>query len=176
MFHSDINLHIESIKNPFKIIVNSRTTLGVRGADPSHSWKSVCNFTIVPLYLQFPCSLDGKESACNAGDLGSIPGSGRSPGEGNDYTLHYSDLEDCMDCIQSMGSQRVELDQVTFTFSYVIKLRWCHIVLGCALNGNFGLKVTQWQPTPVILLGKFHGQRGLLGYSPWCHKESDMTD
>ena len=42
---------------------------------------------------------DGKESACNAGDLGSIPGLGRPPGEGNGYPLHYSGLENFMDCI-----------------------------------------------------------------------------
>ena len=41
----------------------------------------------------------GKESACNAGDPGSIPGSGRSPGEGKGYPLQYSGLENSMDCI-----------------------------------------------------------------------------
>ena len=39
----------------------------------------------------------GTEPACNAGDLGSIPGSGRSPGEGNGYPLQYSGLENSMD-------------------------------------------------------------------------------
>ena len=34
----------------------------------------------------------------------------------------------------------------------------------------------EWQPTPVFLPGKFHGQRSLVGYSPWGHKESDMTE
>ena len=34
----------------------------------------------------------------------------------------------------------------------------------------------KWQPTPVFLLGKSHGQNSLLGYSPWGHKESDMTE
>ena len=34
----------------------------------------------------------------------------------------------------------------------------------------------KWQPIPVFLLGKFHGQRSLAGYSPWGHKESDMTE
>ena len=34
----------------------------------------------------------------------------------------------------------------------------------------------KWQPTPVFLPGKFHGQRSLAGYSPWGHKESDMTE
>ena len=45
----------------------------------------------------FPCGSDGKESAGNAGDLGSIPGSGRSPGERNGYPLQYSCLENSMD-------------------------------------------------------------------------------
>ena len=40
--------------------------------------------------LGFPGGSEGKESTCNAGDLGSIPQSGRSPGEGNDYPLRYS--------------------------------------------------------------------------------------
>ena len=44
-----------------------------------------------------PCSSNGKESACNAGDQGSIPGSGRSSGEGNDNPLQYSCLENSMD-------------------------------------------------------------------------------
>ena len=34
----------------------------------------------------------------------------------------------------------------------------------------------KWQPTPVFLLGESYGQRGLRGYSPWGHKESDMTE
>ena len=40
-----------------------------------------------------------KESTCNAGDLGSIPGLGRPPGEGKGYPLQYPGLEDSMDCI-----------------------------------------------------------------------------
>ena len=47
--------------------------------------------------MGLPGGLDGKESACNAGDPGSIPGSGRSPGEGNGYPLQYSYLENSMD-------------------------------------------------------------------------------
>ena len=52
-----------------------------------------------PVFLGFLCDSAGKESACNAGDLGSIPGLGRSPGEGNSYLLQYSGLENSMDCI-----------------------------------------------------------------------------
>ena len=67
-------------------------------------------------YLGFPCGSAGKESTCNAGDLGLIPGLGRSPGG-----------------------------------------RW------------------EWLPTPVLLPGEFHGQRSLVGYSPWGPKELDTT-
>jgi len=42
--------------------------------------------------MGFPYGKDGKESICNAGDLGSIPGLGRSPGGGHGYPLHYSCL------------------------------------------------------------------------------------
>ena len=49
--------------------------------------------------LCFPCGSAGKESACNAGDLGLIPGLGRSPGEGKGYPLQYSGLENSLDCI-----------------------------------------------------------------------------
>ena len=45
----------------------------------------------------FPSGSDGKGSACNVGDLGSIPRLGRSPGEGHDYLLQYSSLENPMD-------------------------------------------------------------------------------
>ena len=47
--------------------------------------------------LGFPGGSDGKESVCNVGDLGSISGLGRSPGEGNGYPLQYSGLENSMD-------------------------------------------------------------------------------
>ena len=44
----------------------------------------------MPVFLGFSCGSAGKESACNAGDLGSIPGLGRSPGERKGYPLQYS--------------------------------------------------------------------------------------
>ena len=47
--------------------------------------------------LQFPSGSEGKDSACNAGDLGLIPGGGRSPGEGNGYPLQYCCLENSVD-------------------------------------------------------------------------------
>ena len=66
--------------------------------------------------MGFPCGSAGKESACNVGDVGLIPGWGRSPGEGNHHPLQYSCLENP------------------------------------------------------------YGQRSLAGYSPWGHKELDMTE
>ena len=50
-----------------------------------------------PVFLGFPCGSAGKESACNVGDLDSIPGLGRSPGEGKGYLLLLSDLENSVD-------------------------------------------------------------------------------
>ena len=51
-----------------------------------------------PVFLGFPGGSAGEESACNAGDLGSIPGLGSSPGGGKGYLLQYSGLENSMDC------------------------------------------------------------------------------
>jgi len=67
--------------------------------------NNICHgFHFSPIYLSFaylgfPCGSAGKESACNEGELGLIPGLGRSPGEGKGYLLQYSVLEDSMDCI-----------------------------------------------------------------------------
>ena len=68
-----------------------------------------CSLHWLPMYRGFPSGLEGKVSACNAGDWGSIPGSGRSPGEGNGNPLQYSCLEipwmEEPGRLQSMGSQ-----------------------------------------------------------------------
>ena len=68
-----------------------------------------CSSPVTNASLQLPYSSDGKESACNAGDLGSIPGSGTSPGEGNGNPLQYSCLgipwTEEPDQLQSIGSQ-----------------------------------------------------------------------
>ena len=59
--------------------------------------------------LGFPCGSASKESAYSARDLGSIPGLGRSPGEGKSYPLQYSGLENSLD-YTVMGSHGVEHD------------------------------------------------------------------
>ena len=66
------------------------------------------------MLLGFTGSSAGKESACNAGDLGSIPGLGRSPGEGQGYPLQDSGLQSSMD---SPRNCRVRHDWATFTFN-----------------------------------------------------------
>ena len=63
-----------------------------------HQWGAKHD-AILPPTLQFICFFNpGKEAACNVGDLGSISGLGRSPGEGKGYPLQYSGLENSMDC------------------------------------------------------------------------------
>ena len=63
----------------------------------SNLWvNSYSRFYLTTSY--FPCGSAGKESACNAGDLGLIPGWGRSPGEGKGYPLQCSGLENSVDC------------------------------------------------------------------------------
>ena len=68
-----------------------------------------------PVFLGFPGGSAGKESACNEGDLGSIPGLGRSPEEGYGHPLQYSGLENSMDCIvHRVAKSRTRLSDFTF--------------------------------------------------------------
>ena len=65
--------------------------------------------------MGFPCGSAGKESACNVGDLGSIPELGRPPGEGKGYPLQYSGLEDSMDCtVHGFAKSRTQLSEFHF--------------------------------------------------------------
>ena len=85
----------------------------------------------------FPGGSDSKESICNEGDLGSVPGLGRSPGEGNGYPLQCSGLENSMDKgawhlhgkLPSMGSQRVGHDWAAFTFTLIAWYKKHHNLL-----------------------------------------------
>ena len=61
--------------------------------------------------MGFAGGSSGKESVCNAGDLGLIPGLGRCPGEGNGYPLQYSGLENSMDCIIPWGCKESDMTE-----------------------------------------------------------------
>ena len=107
-----------------------------------------------PVCLGFPGGSAGKESACNVGDLGLIPGSGRFPGEEKGHQLEYSGLENSMDCIV----HRVTKNRTWLSDSLLPSWR------------------REWQPTPVFVPGEFHAQSSLVGYSPLGHRESDTTE
>ena len=74
--------------------------------------------------MGFPRSSDGKDSACNAGDLGSILGLGRSPGEGEGYRLQYSGLENSMDnIVPGVAKSQTRLSNFHLHFSCVRHLK-----------------------------------------------------
>ena len=101
-----------------------------------------------PTFMGFPCSSAGKESPCNAGDPGSIPGSGRSTGEGIGYPLQYSRASLVAQLVKSLSAMQETWE------TWVGKIPWRRERLS----------------TPVFWPGEFHGL-----YSPWGRKESDAT-
>ena len=84
--------------------------------------------------MGFSCGSAGKESVCNAGDMGSIPGLGRSPGEGKGYSLQHSGLENSMDCNSPWG--RKELDTTE---------RLSLSLMSSALAGEFFATSAPWE-------------------------------
>ena len=112
-----------------------------------------------PVFLGFPGSSAGKESTCNVGGLGSIPGLGRFPGEGEGYPLQCSDLESSMDCSpwgrkESDTTERLSLSG--FPSGAVAectcqcrrrKGRWFDPWIGKIPWGR------KWQPVPVFFPG-----------------------
>ena len=72
--------------------------------------------------MGFPCGSDSKQSACNEGDPGLIPGLGRSPGKGNGYTLQYSCPENPMDrgawqaTVHGVAKSQTRLSDIQFTY------------------------------------------------------------
>ena len=95
-------------------------------------------------------------SARDAGDMGSVLGSRRSPGAGNSSPLQYSCLGNSMD-----------------------RVAWWTTVHGIAKG--YGSQIStawrrKWQPTPGFMPAKSHGLRSLVGYNPWGCKKSDMTE
>ena len=86
-----------------------------------------------PVLLDFPCGSAGKESTCNAGDLGLIPGLGRSPGEGKGYPLQYSGLENSMDS----PWRHKELDTAgQLSLSHTYYKHFCTVYMCCGGAGS----------------------------------------
>ena len=105
---------------------NKRYT-GSEFFDLLNDWN-VLILSIYLTYLGFPGGSEVKASACNVGDLGSIPGSGRSPGEGNGNPLQYSCLENPMDggawraTVHGVAKSRTWLSDFTFTFHLTYRI------------------------------------------------------
>ena len=91
-------LDVEEDKNPGNLLRKRLPMSFGSPCQPTCYFQSpqAVDFVFCPYLLGFPYGSVGKESACNAGNPGSIPGSGRSPGEGNGNPLQYSCLENPM--------------------------------------------------------------------------------
>ena len=101
-----------------------------------------------PVFLGFPCGSADKESTCNEGDLSSIPGLGRSPGEGKGYPLQYYGLENSRDCIVH-GVIKSGTLFATFTFKMGLTLllsHFSHVRLCVTIDGS-----PPGSPVPGIL-------------------------
>ena len=93
-----------------------------------------------PSLLQgFPGGSAGKESACNVGDMGSIPGLGRSPGDGNSYPLQESGLENFMVCIWG----HKELD-TTERLSLSLKKNGIHININVYAKETLAINISSF--------------------------------
>ena len=103
-------------------------------------FSSVCPlfllFCVLPPTLKgFTCVSAGKESVCNVGDLGLIPGLGRSPGEGKGYPCQYSGLENSMDCIvHGVAKSWTRLSDFHFTFKGLEGYCACIVLKGKKLS------------------------------------------
>ena len=98
-----------------------------------------------PVFLGFPYGSAGKESAWNVGDLGSIPGLGRCPGEGKGYPLQYSGLENSMDCIMhGVSKSRTWLSNFHFLKLYPPNKGLTNIVALSGYVQTFDKHLNKW--------------------------------
>ena len=105
--------------------------------------------------MGFHVSSVGKESAFNAGDPGSIPGLGGSPGEGIGYPLQYSWASLVAQLVKNLSAMQGDPGSIPGS--------------GRSPGGGHG------NPLHYCCLENPHGQRSLVGYSPWGLKELDTT-
>ena len=104
-----------------------------------------------PVFLGFSGGTDSKESACNVGNLGSVPELGRSPGGGHGNPLQYYWASLVAQMVKNLSTMQET---------------WVRSLLQEDLP----------KEGRAFLLGESPGQRSLVGYSPWGHEESDMTE
>ena len=103
-----------------------------------------------PVFLGFPCGSSGKESASSLGDLGSIPGLGRSPGEGKGYPLQYSSLENSTDYkVHRLAKSRTRLSDVHVHRH--ARVKWAKKHFSETILSLFLLQGLTYPPTSVIL-------------------------
>ena len=153
--------------------------------------------------MGFPGSSAGKESACNSGDLGSIPGSGRSAREGIGYPLQYSWASLVAQLVKNPSAMwetwvlsqswedLLEKGKANPSSTLAWRIPWAEepVVLqsmGLQRVGHdqatslslftFLHWRRKWQPTPVLLPGESQGRGSLVGCRPWGHTESSTTE
>ena len=130
--------------------------------------------------MGFSGGASGKEPACTAGDMrdqGSIPGSGRPPREGNGSPCQHSCQENPMHrgawwprCTEARLKGLRAVVHTGFPRGSATKQPPQGRRPGLdPRSGQEGPR-RRWQPTPVFLPGESHGQRSLVGYSPWRHE------
>ena len=135
--------------------------------------------------MGFPCGSDGNESTFSAGDTGSIPGSGRSPGEGNGYPLQYPCLENSMARAHGVTKELGATKGLTHRQGQLQASQVALVVKNLPVNAGDTGSIPgsgrspgggHGNPFQYSCLENLHGQRSLEAYSPWCHQESGMTE
>ena len=133
LWHTEFLLWVTETENP---MCKQRTTLaftlyfGVNSPQQRLNSLEISKTLQLILFgnnflLCFPCGSAGKESACNVGDLGSIPGLGRFPGEGKGYPIQYSGLENSMDCISPWGHKDSNMtERLSLPLSFILQLKY----------------------------------------------------
>ena len=117
-----------------------------------------------PIFLGFPCGSAGKESACNAGDLCSIPGLGRFPGEGKGCPLQHSGLENSMDYIvHRVIESRTWLSNFHFTHNQGSNPHLLHPKVDFSTTGAPGKSQYLW----ILSKQHFMGFSLSLFYNSW---------
>ena len=129
----------------------------------------------MPVFRGCPGGSDGKESVCSLGDLGSISGFGRSPGEG--IATHFSIL--AWKLPMDRGAWQSPVNAVTKLWTWLSTAQhWQkranpHRVFIVIYEHK---RRRHWHPTPVLMPGGSHGRKSLVVCSPWGRKESDTTE